>query len=76
MQPGPRGLPYGTLPGVDFKRLTERQRFEVLHRAAAEACTCGCKENIAECRLTDPECKSSLGLARALVDDARKKTYP
>ncbi len=73
---GPRGLPYGTLPGVDLAGLTDRQRFEVLRRAAAEPCTCGCKENIAECRLTDAECKTSLGLARALVRDARQKIHP
>ena len=71
-----RGLPYSSLPGVSFAGLTDRQVFEVMHRASAEPCTCGCKENLAECRNTDAECKTSLGLARALVNEARERVYP
>src|SRR2546428_4865216 len=60
------------LPGVDLGGLTDRERFTVLHRAAAEACTCGCGEKIAVCRRTDPDCKTSLGLARAIRADVRR----
>src|SRR5205085_12010737 len=61
-----QGLPYADLPGVDLAGLSRSQRFTILHRAAAEPCTCGCKETIAECRHSDMNCDTSLVLARKI----------
>lgn len=69
LAPPDTGLPYNDLPGVDLSGLTPRQKFTLLHRAASERCTCGCKQTVAQCRHSDMDCDTSLKLARRLRDE-------
>src|SRR6266404_916395 len=55
------------LPGVDFSRLTARQKAAALHRMNAESCDCGCKLTLAQCRMNDSGCRVSLALAAKVV---------
>jgi thiol-disulfide isomerase/thioredoxin len=47
------------LPGVDLSKLTPEQKQVALHRFNAEACTCGCKYTLAQCRIYDHDCPIS-----------------
>jgi thiol-disulfide isomerase/thioredoxin len=47
------------LPGVDLSKLTPEQKKIVLHRFNADACTCGCKFTLAQCRIWDSACAVS-----------------
>jgi thiol-disulfide isomerase/thioredoxin len=55
------------LPGVSFAGLTPEQKKIALRRLNAEPCTCGCKETLAECRVTDTECPVSQAMAEKVV---------
>ena len=48
-----------SLPGVDFSNLSAEQRNAALHKFNAEACGCGCKFTLAQCRIYDPACQIS-----------------
>ena len=52
-----------TLPGVDFAALSAAQKQKALHMLREEACPCGCGFKVAECRVKDPGCAYSNGLA-------------
>lgn len=56
------------IPGVDLTALTPEQRTTALKALNAEDCTCGCTLTLAACRINDPQCATSLPLARDLVD--------
>jgi thiol-disulfide isomerase/thioredoxin len=58
------------LPGVDTSKLTPEQRMAALHKLNAEACNCGCKYTLAQCRIYDPACNTSKELAAAIVKEA------
>jgi len=60
------------LPGVDTSKLTPEQRMAVLHKLNAEACDCGCKYTLAQCRIYDPACNTSKDRATAIVKEAAK----
>jgi thiol-disulfide isomerase/thioredoxin len=60
------------LPGVDTSKLTPEQRMAALHKLNAEACDCGCKYTLAQCRIYDPACNISKERAAAIVKDAAK----
>jgi thiol-disulfide isomerase/thioredoxin len=55
------------LPGVNTEGLTAEQRAAALHKFNAEACTCGCKFTLAQCRIYDPACKTSQDRTAAIV---------
>jgi len=55
------------LPGVDMSGLTAAQKKVVLKRTNSEACPCGCKFTIAQCRINDSKCEISRGLAAKMV---------
>jgi len=59
------------LPGVDFKGLNADQKRAALKKMNSLNCTCGCKLTIAQCRINDTSCSTSLGLAKAIVRDIR-----
>ena len=59
------------LPGVDFKGLSEEQRAAALKRLNSQMCTCGCKLTLAQCRINDSECGTSLALAQKIVREIR-----
>jgi thiol-disulfide isomerase/thioredoxin len=55
------------LPGVNTSGLTAEQRTVALHKFNAETCNCGCNLTLAQCRIYDPACKTSLDRTAAIV---------
>lgn len=55
------------IPGVDLTRLTPAQKEAALKRLNTELCTCGCGLTLAQCRIHDPSCDVSPGLANRVV---------
>lgn len=58
------------LPGVDMSGLSPAARRRVLARLRTQPCPCGCGFSVAECRVKDPSCTVSLGLANQAVREA------
>lgn len=61
-----------SLPGVDLSKLSAAQKTTVLKILREEDCSCGCGMKLAECRVKDPACSYSTGLALAVVDAIRQ----
>ena len=57
-----------TLPGVDLTKLSPPQKATVLKILREGECSCGCNMKLAECRVVDPSCSYSNGLAAAIAD--------
>jgi len=55
------------LPGVDLSKLTPEQKKLVLHRFNADACTCGCKFTLAQCRIWDSACAVSKAATEKII---------
>jgi thiol-disulfide isomerase/thioredoxin len=55
------------IPGVDLASLSPRQKADVLKRLNTEKCTCGCGLTLAQCRINDPSCTTSLPLAQKVA---------
>jgi thiol-disulfide isomerase/thioredoxin len=55
------------LPGVDFSKLSTKQRAVALRRMNAESCNCGCTLTLAQCRINDSACRVSMALAAKVV---------
>lgn len=60
-----------SLPGVDLAGLTPAQKVTVQKLLAERDCSCGCGMKVAECRVKDPGCGFSKGLAKVIVDAIR-----
>lgn len=56
-----------TLPGIDFSGLTAAQKASVLRVMRAQGCSCGCDMRMAECRVKDPSCTYSKGMAGVVI---------
>ena len=56
-----------SLPAVDLDGLTPAQKATVLKILRAHDCSCGCGMKMAECRVEDPGCTYSRGLASTVV---------
>src|SRR5579875_1624447 len=56
------------LPGVDISHLSATQKASALKILRQQECSCGCNMKLAECRVVDPNCSYSKGLAQAVVD--------
>ena len=56
-----------SLAGVDFSGLTPAAKALALKALRAEDCSCGCGMKVAECRVKDPNCSYSRGLASVTV---------
>jgi thiol-disulfide isomerase/thioredoxin len=63
-------------PGVSLAGLTPAQRAVVLKRLNSEDCNCGCGLTLAQCRINDSSCDTSLKLARDVVRVAAGKSAP
>ncbi|MBV9761560.1 MAG: thioredoxin domain-containing protein [Acidobacteriaceae bacterium] len=61
-----------TLPGIDLTSLTTAQKAAALKILREHGCSCGCNMKLAECRVVDPNCSFSKGLAAAVVDALRQ----
>lgn len=55
------------LPAVDLNGLTAAQKDTALKVLRTADCSCGCGMKIAECRIKDPNCYYSRGLASVIV---------
>jgi protein-disulfide isomerase len=55
------------LAGVDFAGLTPAKKNLALKALREQDCTCGCGMKVAECRVKDPNCSFSRGLAGVTV---------
>ena len=55
------------LAGVDFSGLTPARKTRALNALRTQACSCGCGMKVAECRVKDPSCSFSRGLASVTV---------
>jgi thiol-disulfide isomerase/thioredoxin len=64
------------LPGVDFAKLTPDQKRAALKKMNSEICTCGCKLTIAQCRINDESCPTSVQLAAKIVQQAGSANTP
>ncbi len=56
------------LPGVDFSAVSAAQKTTALKILREHGCSCGCNMKLAECRVVDPSCSYSKGLAVAVID--------
>jgi protein-disulfide isomerase len=56
-----------TLPAVDLDGLTPAKKASVLKLLRVRDCACGCNMKVAECRVEDPGCGVSRGLASIIV---------
>ena len=59
------------LPNVDFTGLTPQQKTVALGVLRSEGCVCGCSMKLAQCRMVDPPCGISRGLAALIVQQAK-----
>jgi protein-disulfide isomerase len=55
------------LPAVDLGSLSPAQKATVLKLLRGRDCSCGCGMKVAECRVKDPNCFYSKGLASVIV---------
>jgi len=60
------------IPGVDLTHMTPAQKTEALKRLNTEHCTCGCNTTLAQCRINDPSCSTSLPLAKKVAEEVRR----
>ena len=56
------------LPAVDFTGLTSAQKATALKILREHDCSCGCGMKMAQCRVQDPSCSYSRGLASVVVE--------
>lgn len=61
-----------TLNSVDFSGLNPARKAAALKALRAMECTCGCGMKVAECRVKDPSCSYSKGLASSITDAMRQ----
>ncbi|HTP32344.1 MAG TPA: thioredoxin domain-containing protein [Candidatus Acidoferrales bacterium] len=60
-----------TLNGVELAGLTPARKAIALKAMRMMGCSCGCDMKVAECRVKDPSCSYSKGLAASIVDSVR-----
>ncbi len=60
------------LPAVDLTSLSAAQKTLALKMLREEGCTCGCNMKIAECRVKDPSCAYSKGLAAVVIQSVKE----
>jgi len=61
---------------VDLSGLSAVQKKAALKELRGEACLCGCSMKLAECRVKDPQCADSRGLAAVVVKAIREGRDP
>jgi len=60
------------VPGLALDKLAPGQKTAALKRLNDEQCTCGCGLTVAQCRINDPSCATSLPIAKKIVEEAQK----
>jgi hypothetical protein len=61
------------VPGVDFAGLTQKQRRWFVDEAVGITCSCGCNQDLLECRRDDVSCPVSPGIRDSLLSVARTR---
>lgn len=61
-----------TFPGIDFSGLSAQQKATVLKLLRDQPCSCGCGMKLAECRIVDPKCDYSNGMAKIIIDAVKQ----
>src|ERR1700733_12825935 len=56
-----------SLPRVDLAGLTASQKATALKLLRERDCSCACGMKVAQCRMADPSCSFSTGLAQVIV---------
>jgi protein-disulfide isomerase len=64
------------LPGIDLSPLTVPQREAALKMMHDVGCTCGCNMKIAQCRVEDPNCGYSKGIATLIIRSFKEGKSP
>ena len=64
------------LPGVDFSGLNAKQKAAVLKILREQGCSCGCSMKMAQCRMEDPACSYSTGLASTVIQAIKDGKTP
>src|SRR5215469_9619677 len=59
------------LPGVDLSGLSPVKTRALLRMLRSHDCACTCGMKVAECRMVDPSCSWSKGIAVAMADALR-----
>lgn len=57
-----------SLPGIDLTGLTPEQKTAALQLLRETDCSCACGMKLAECRVKDPNCSYSRGMATVIID--------
>jgi predicted DsbA family dithiol-disulfide isomerase len=65
-----------SLPGVDFSGLSVMQKASVLKILREQGCSCGCSMKMAQCRVEDPSCSYSTGLAATVIQAIKDGKTP
>jgi len=60
-----------SLPGIDMSALSPAQTAMALKLMRTTGCSCGCNMKIAECRVKDPNCSFSRGLAALIIKSVK-----
>lgn len=60
------------LPGVDLSGLSASQKTTVLKILREQSCPCGCSMKMAQCRMEDPSCSYSHGMAATIVQAVKE----
>src|SRR6516225_4603909 len=81
LHPLPRGCPkvsrafvpanVTSVPDPPTDPLPESVKYRVLYRLNMEACSCGCIESVAACRVTQRDCQASLRRAKEIVTESQ-----
>jgi hypothetical protein len=56
-----------SVPEPPTDTLPENVKYRVLYHLNAEACSCGCVESVAACRVSNRDCQTSLQRAKKIV---------
>jgi hypothetical protein len=56
-----------SVPDPHTDTLPENVKYKVLYRLNMEACSCGCMQSVAACRVSNRDCQTSLRRAKEIV---------
>jgi hypothetical protein len=60
-----------SVPDPPTDTLPENVKYKILYSLNAEACSCGCIESVAACRLSNRDCQTSLRRANEIVAEGQ-----
>jgi len=62
-----------SVPDPPTDALPENVKYRVLYRLNMAACSCGCIESVAACRVSNRDCQTSLQQAKEIVTEGQKE---